>query len=398
MSGRRKGKRPITIRLNSNSSEPIYVRLYAELRRKIVQGELSAGTCLPSERQLAKVCKVNRLTLRRSLELLEKEGLISRRHGSGTFVEDRERWSPSQFRYRLCVVHWGLESDYSKTIYAGAVACAAEIGMQVNTLHGALGSTRLPDAVRQDGYDAVLVFAVADIRRLDWLKDLDIPKLALEMPDRVADEDRVILDSCPGIHAAMRRMIKQGHRDFAYVGALIECKPDNGREPFRCVAPAHFDRLRSYRRTLEASEIPFRPERCYEIAFDAADARRLVERMAADSPLPTAIVAFDDLLADFLVEALKNAGINVPQDVSVLGFGNLTESARRGDLATVVVNWADMGRIAVHRLKERIIHGGVPGVTLTVGGTFKPGRSIGPPRHKFSGARSKVGRCGATRS
>jgi GntR family uxuAB operon transcriptional repressor len=58
----------------------------AYLQRAIETGAYSEGDRLPPERQLAETFKAARSTVRRALDKLEKEGLVSRRLGSGTFV------------------------------------------------------------------------------------------------------------------------------------------------------------------------------------------------------------------------------------------------------------------------------------------------------------------------
>lgn len=64
-------------------------RVYLTLRDRISSGELTPGTRLPSEPDLAGLHDVSRVTIRRALAELEREGLISRRPGAGTFITAR---------------------------------------------------------------------------------------------------------------------------------------------------------------------------------------------------------------------------------------------------------------------------------------------------------------------
>ena len=63
-------------------------RIYLLLRERIASGDLPAGQRLPSEPVLAAEQGVSRVTLRRALDRLAEEGLVSRRVGAGTFVID----------------------------------------------------------------------------------------------------------------------------------------------------------------------------------------------------------------------------------------------------------------------------------------------------------------------
>lgn len=73
---------------------PRYLQLAEALKADLLRG--AYGKALPPERALAEALGVSRDTLRRALELLEKEGLVVRRRGSGTYVVQR-----ATFRARL---------------------------------------------------------------------------------------------------------------------------------------------------------------------------------------------------------------------------------------------------------------------------------------------------------
>ena len=74
------------VRMRLNGRVPRYHRIAEALRERIRGGELPSGARLDNQRQLAKSFGVTLMTLRQALELLEREHLITRRHGLGTFV------------------------------------------------------------------------------------------------------------------------------------------------------------------------------------------------------------------------------------------------------------------------------------------------------------------------
>lgn len=73
----------------SHRHSPIYMQLAQSLRRQIVEGRLVAGEALPSERDLCTLMGASRVTVRKAIELLIEERLLSRRQGSGTYVTPR---------------------------------------------------------------------------------------------------------------------------------------------------------------------------------------------------------------------------------------------------------------------------------------------------------------------
>jgi GntR family transcriptional regulator len=69
-----------------NGRLPRYHRIAGALRERIREGEWATGAPLPNQRRLARDFGVTLMTLRQALELLERDALITRRHGLGTFV------------------------------------------------------------------------------------------------------------------------------------------------------------------------------------------------------------------------------------------------------------------------------------------------------------------------
>lgn len=76
--------------LDRISSVPLYAQIHGEIRRQIETDQLKAGAAVPSERELAEVCKVSRMTARQALNALKSEGYVYQERGIGTFVSKRK--------------------------------------------------------------------------------------------------------------------------------------------------------------------------------------------------------------------------------------------------------------------------------------------------------------------
>lgn len=77
---------------------PLYYQLETILRRKILSGELPMKSLLPSEEALAEEYGVSRITVRQAMTTLEKDGLVIRQRGRGTFVsENPQKMEPPRF-------------------------------------------------------------------------------------------------------------------------------------------------------------------------------------------------------------------------------------------------------------------------------------------------------------
>jgi GntR family transcriptional regulator len=65
---------------------PAYQRIQSVILKRIEAGQLKPGDVVDSERELAKIHRVSLMTARHALVALEKEGMVERRRGAGTFV------------------------------------------------------------------------------------------------------------------------------------------------------------------------------------------------------------------------------------------------------------------------------------------------------------------------
>ena len=72
--------------LNHDSTVPLYIQLKEHLRMQIETGIYPVGARLPSERELAQLYNVSRMTARQALQLLAKDGFTHSRVGKGTYV------------------------------------------------------------------------------------------------------------------------------------------------------------------------------------------------------------------------------------------------------------------------------------------------------------------------
>ncbi|MCB1444438.1 MAG: GntR family transcriptional regulator [Rhizobiaceae bacterium] len=72
--------------LQASGSGPLYVKLQQALEDAIHSGRLKGGDALPPERDLAEYANISRVTVRKAVDELVRQGKLVRRHGSGTFV------------------------------------------------------------------------------------------------------------------------------------------------------------------------------------------------------------------------------------------------------------------------------------------------------------------------
>ena len=94
--------------IHPNSAEPIYRQIVAQVRRQVASGLWPTGTLLPSVRALAQQHAINPMTVSKAYSLLEAEGLLERRRGTGMLIAERQ--IASHPTYRLALLEPALRS------------------------------------------------------------------------------------------------------------------------------------------------------------------------------------------------------------------------------------------------------------------------------------------------
>lgn len=255
-------------------------------------------------------------------------------------------------------------------------------------------SARLGDLVAGRMVDGVVLTENrVDDPRIALLRAQRVPFVVL---GRVEEGDvySVDGDNSGGAAMAVRHLLELGHRHVACLAG-----------PQELVAARQ--RLRGFARAMEAAGIAVPPHRVAEADFTRAGgqeaARRLIEaeRAAFGGVRLTAIFACNDLMAMGAVAALREAGLRVPDDVSVMGFDGIAlDQLVDPPLATVAQPIRALGETAVELLMEQMAPGsgrGRPGDGRPAGPSagprdvvlpceLRPGPSVAPCRGACDGA------------
>lgn len=154
-----------------------------------------------------------------------------------------------------------------------------------------------------------------------------------------------------GTRIAIKHLKELGHRKIGFIGPFLDLPPDNYKPRYLAFQKIMDELDLEYRREwIVGSDLFF-----IQSGYDAA--KRLLEQ---DS-LPTAVYCVCDEIAYGAMKAFREAGVKIPDDISVIGFDNLPMSDLVfSPLTTVNVNRAKMGRTAVKMLMNRIRNNDLP--------------------------------------
>lgn len=199
--------------------------------------------------------------------------------------------------------------------------------------------SRTIDVALRNRVDAI-IYATVMTRQVEVpaaLYNLGIPVVLLNCFSNDRHFPAVVPGEVAGGHTATRALIEAGHRRIAHITGEIWM--DAAR-----------DRLKGYREALATADIPYDPDLVLEGNWQPSAGYEATRALMALPNPPTAIFAANDRMAVGCYEALKELGLRIPDDVSVIGYDD-EEVARHlsPQLTTLVLPHRNMGRWAVEK-------------------------------------------------
>jgi len=156
------------------------------------------------------------------------------------------------------------------------------------------------------------------------------------------DLDIVRVDNRAGACDAVHHLIDLGHRRIAIV-----CGPMS--------TSSAWQRCEGYWQAMEEAGLTVRPDWVVEETFDQEGGYRGAQRLLTLTERPTAIFATADLMALGVMQALRAAGLRIPEDISVVGFDDIPAATlTTPPLTTINQPKYEMGKRAAELLLARI--------------------------------------------
>jgi LacI family transcriptional regulator len=343
----RRERRANGFRTHSSKRVSKYIQLADDFRRKMKAGELGPGQQLPSYAAMKEQHGIAQATLDQVYALLERDGLIIRTRGRGTFVAEPRRTSVAGV---IGIVTPGASDQhpyYALTVHA-IQDTAHGYGLSVLLLNDV-------SALKITSLDGVITYN--DLNEIMRSLPPGTPKISLIQPSSTALS--ILADDYGGSLAATEYLLSLGHRRIGFLTGGCQSNADM----------ASRQRLRGYQDGLTRAGITASPEWVralygpwtprYQSDFRKQGYQKMIDWLDegwADLGC-TALMVQNDETAAGAVEALEKAGLRVPQDVSVVGFdGTPLKDHFPLRLTTVAVPLREIGQTAVEELGRLIEH------------------------------------------
>jgi len=233
-------------------------------------------------------------------------------------------------------------ADPAEVLFLQGVSMATEeAGLGLLLLSGAPGEERDPEAVSGAVVDGFVIYSMADDDPLvDAALERRLPAVIVDQP-RVEGLPFVGIDDEGAARAAAEHLVSLGHERFGVVSFALTLGETSGIADLHRQEAATYQltrsRLRGYAEAIAEAGLVWSDVPVYECIENVSDMGRVAaEVLLSGDTRPTAILAVSDQLALGAIEAVKQRGLSVPEDVSVVGFDDVPEAARTTPPLTTV--------------------------------------------------------------
>ena len=246
--------------------------------------------------------------------------------------------------------------DAAQVLFLKGVAAATEeAGMGLVLVPGSLGSSpnERASAAMDAAVDGFVVYSIAeDDPLVEAALRRRLPTVIVDQP-LLEDVPFVGIDNESAAREVAGHLVDLGHEHFGVVSFSIAAADrapgiaDSRRQRSSTLRVTRA-RLAGYEAVLEAAGLPWDKVPVYE-CFGSSKAlgREAADALLSQDPPLTAILALSDQLALGVIEAAKERGLSVPEDLSVAGFDDVPEAATsRPPLTTVHQDHTKKGELA----------------------------------------------------
>ena len=346
------------------------LRLQDALKQELQSGNFQVGDRFYTEKEIMSKYRVSSVTVARAVGEMTQQGYFERKRKLGTFVRGTRTIPGMSGEVMTCPLYINQAGHEESARHELSWFLVEEIRRGIiNAYPGMvkiLPMDEILDAAQRDPNLLTILFP----QRIEFYAEkyrARCPGNTVEIllpPNFGPQVNCVRPDYMMGVFDAVSHLIHLGHERIAYLG--------DARSLYRYAA---------YRIALETHQMEMKPELVIREAQPAGDGTdHLIDRLLQlpKKRRPTAVFCANDRIAISAMEAIRNRGLAIPDDISVIGFDDIQESATASiPLSTVKVPYYEIGQAAVAVLMEKI-KTGQDVLPKTLPAVYLMRKSVGP--------------------
>ncbi|MDQ0338626.1 GntR family transcriptional regulator of arabinose operon [Caldalkalibacillus uzonensis] len=297
---------------------PKYLQLKQEILSWIHTGRLKPGDQMPTEHDIADQFGMSRQTVRQTLGVLEQEGWLKRIQGKGTFVSQ-----PLPIREKKNNHTIGMVTTYISDYIFPHIVRGAEAALRKKGYHLLLASTDNNKTEERASLQKMLEQPLSGLiieptksalgnPNLHYYLSLEqnhIPYIMINARYPELNCPSVEVDDELGTFLGTEHLIQLGHRKIAGF--------------FKTDDVQGVRRLKGFIRAHQTYHIPLHPESVIQYQTEEKWSKpyeTALSLLSQPEERPSALVCYNDELAVHLLEAVRKVGLDIPGDLSIVGF------------------------------------------------------------------------------
>jgi GntR family transcriptional regulator, arabinose operon transcriptional repressor len=340
--------------LDTNNQEPLYSQIARIIETEVTGKKISVGQKLPTEQELGRIFNVGRKTVREAMSQLVNDGYLSRRPNLGTFVISTEprKGRTLELKNEISFVVCPYNSDktgytkhypqaYLERIMKGIEEKARENGAYL--MYSIVEDGRLSIAGKEKDIAGLILAGDLTQEVFGAVKKSRIPFVCIGDVRKgngvEKDVDVIAVDDFAGTYLATKHLLELGHRKILFTYYALDY-------------PWQKEEMRGYREALREAGIENDKNLEIWIEDKGVNSGYTAVRKALEQKLEfTGVISITDSLNMGILKALNEKNLSVPEDISVVSIGVLSESIT---VTSAVYDREEMGRKAAERIIERI--------------------------------------------
>jgi LacI family transcriptional regulator len=252
----------------------------------------------------------------------------------------------SKRSHTIALVVSDVTNPFYTTIARGVEDTAAQSGFHVilcNTDENPDKEANYINILLQRRVDGIIISPTTDNRKqLASLKRQQVPCVLIDRQVPGCKSDVVRCDSREGARRLIWHLLHLDHRRIAMISGP------------RGISTAD-DRVEGYCQALRERGLPVEERLIKRGGYKQTSGYQLTQELLKDQPRPTAIFAANNFIAVGALQALREAGLNVPEDMALVCFDDIPQASLIYPFLTVVAQPAyEMGKVAAELLLERL--------------------------------------------
>lgn len=173
-------------------------------------------------------------------------------------------------------------------------------------------------------------------------KKKDLPMVVMDWGARHVNTDRIQDNAELGGYIATKHFIDNGHTKIGCISGQMD--------RLTC-----HERLQGFRKALDEAGLLYNPDWVVEADFECDSTVEAANKLVALEDRPTAVFCFNDIMALAAISTFRQAGLDVPNDISVIGYDNIDLAGFFSPpLTTIHQPKNRLGKTAIKLLMERL--------------------------------------------